>query len=117
MKIAIVTETWLPTINGMTTRLSVTVRELRANGHEVLIVAPISAGESFHGAEVQTVPSIRIKRFDASQPFGLPLPNVGRILNQFNPDIVHVANPAALGMMAVLAARVQRRPVSVLVSH
>ena len=40
MRIAFVTETWTPAMNGIVTRLEFTAREFRRRGHEVLILAP-----------------------------------------------------------------------------
>ncbi|WP_308467855.1 glycosyltransferase [Rathayibacter soli] len=40
MRIAFVTEVWKPSINGVVTRLSLTIDELIAAGHEVLVIAP-----------------------------------------------------------------------------
>ena len=40
MRIAVVTETWAPSVDGVVVRLENTVRELRAAGHEVMVVAP-----------------------------------------------------------------------------
>ena len=40
MRIAFVTETWLPSTDGVVTRMTSTIRELRRSGHDVLIIAP-----------------------------------------------------------------------------
>jgi glycosyltransferase involved in cell wall biosynthesis len=53
---------------------------------------------------------IRIRFFYGGQLWGLPLPRVARHLAEFAPDIVHVANPAFLGIAGVIAARRQRIP-------
>ncbi|HEX5401675.1 MAG TPA: hypothetical protein VFX16_05155 [Pseudonocardiaceae bacterium] len=53
MRIAFVTETWLPSTDGVVTRITSTVRELRAAGHEVLVVAPGPADAGYVGAAVR----------------------------------------------------------------
>lgn len=105
MRIALVTETWLPSTDGVVTRIASTVRELRAAGHDVLIVAPGPAESDFDGAEVRTVPAVGVSWVYGGKRWGLPLPRVGRQLRDFRPDVVHVVNPVLLGIAAVLACR------------
>ena len=38
IRVAIVTETWLPTIDGVVTRLRHSVDQLTARGHQVLVI-------------------------------------------------------------------------------
>ncbi|HYZ01027.1 MAG TPA: glycosyltransferase, partial [Candidatus Binatia bacterium] len=60
MRIAYVTETWHPAINGVVTRLSATVRELARRGHDVLVVAPGAFDQPLEGVRVQGVRSVSI---------------------------------------------------------
>jgi glycosyltransferase involved in cell wall biosynthesis len=105
MRIAFVTETWLPSTDGVVTRITSTVRELRAAGHDVLIVAPGPADPEFAGARVQTVPTIAFRWVYGGKRWGLPMPRVGRHLREFQPDVVHVVNPVLLGIAAVVTTR------------
>jgi glycosyltransferase involved in cell wall biosynthesis len=105
MRIAFVTETWLPSTDGVVTRITSTVRELRAAGHEVLVVAPGPTEDGFAGAEVRAVPTVAFRWIYGGKRWGLPLPRVGRILRDFEPDVVHAVNPVLLGIAAVLASR------------
>lgn len=105
MRIAFVTETWLPSTDGVVTRITSTVRELRAAGHDVLVVAPGPAEADFEGAAVQCVPAAGFRWIYGGKRWGLPLPRVGRHLREFQPDVVHVVNPVLLGIVAVIASR------------
>jgi glycosyltransferase involved in cell wall biosynthesis/putative flippase GtrA len=120
VRIAIVTEVWSPTVNGVVTRLSATITELRAAGHDVLVICPSVEGcdESTEpggpgtpphlrrgGLSVRTVPTIRVRFVYGGEPWGLPAPRVRRHLAEFCPDVVHVANPVSLGVAGVWAAR------------
>ncbi|HEX3649140.1 MAG TPA: glycosyltransferase family 1 protein [Pseudonocardiaceae bacterium] len=105
MRIAFVTETWLPSTDGVVTRIASTVRQLRAAGHEVLIVAPGPAESDFDGAVVRTVPAVGIRWVYGGKRWGLPMPRVGKRLREFRPDVVHVVNPVLLGIAAVVACR------------
>ncbi|WIX82902.1 glycosyltransferase [Amycolatopsis carbonis] len=110
MRIAFVTETWLPSTDGIVTRLVATVRELHARGHDVLVIAPEAGGPStLAGARVRTVRAAGAKFLYGGKRWGLPLPRVGRYLREFDPDVVHLVNPAFLGTAGLLAARKQNR--------
>jgi glycosyltransferase involved in cell wall biosynthesis len=111
VRIAYVTETWLPSIDGVVTRLRATVTELLAAGHEVLIIAPTGSRMQIPGATVRPVPTIGWRYFYGGKRWGLPAPRVGRYLREFNPDVVHVINPILLGIAGVLSARRQHRPL------
>lgn len=119
MRIAYVTETWLPSINGVVTRLAATVAELVRSGHQVLVVAPSVSGEADAarpaGATVRHVPSVGLPFIYGGQPWGLPLPRVVRLLDEFAPDLVHAVCPVLLGWAGVLHA--QRRGLPLVCSY
>ena len=116
VRIAIVTETWLPSINGVVTRLVATVRELLAGDHVVMVVCPTVAEPPGDvpdppGAAVRHVPSIGLPFIYGGQPWGLPLPRVVRLLDGFRPDLVHAVCPFLLGWAGVLHARSRGLPL------
>ena len=114
MRIAYVTETWLPSINGVVTRLVATVAELVRSGHQVLVVAPTVSGERDAqpaGATIRQVPSVGLPFIYGGQPWGLPLPRVVRLLDDFEPDLVHAVCPVLLGWAGVLHARRRDLPL------
>jgi glycosyltransferase involved in cell wall biosynthesis len=116
VRIAIVTETWLPSINGVVTRLVATVRELRARGHEVLVVCPTVDGPPHaagcpEGTIVRPVPSVGLPFIYGGMPWGLPLPRVLKALDHFRPDVVHAVCPFLLGWAGVLFARTRGKPL------
>ena len=111
MRIAFVTETWLPSTDGVVTRMTSTIRELRRSGHDVLIIAPEGGEERYLGATVRGVPTFALRRVYGGKRWGLPLPRIGGYLREFQPDIVHVVNPMMMGIVAVIAARLARLPL------
>lgn len=115
MRIAIVTETWLPAVNGVVTRLVATVSELVAQDHVVMVVCPTIAetpdGDAPPGATVRHVPSVGLPFIYGGQPWGLPLPRVVRLLDLFRPDLVHAVCPFLLGWAGVLHARSRGLPL------
>jgi phosphatidylinositol alpha 1,6-mannosyltransferase len=104
MRVAIVTESFVPQVNGVSNTVRHIVRELGVAGHELLVVAP-GPGPVEHGG----VPVIRVRSVGLpgyrSFPIGLPDAAVRRSLARFRPDVVHLASPIALGAVGLRAAR------------
>lgn len=111
LRIAFVSETWLPSTDGVVTRLVATLRHLRALGHETCMIAPGPAAPEFEGTRVHTVPTIGVSFVAGGRPWGLPMPRVAAYLDAFKPDIVHVVNPFVIGVAGVIAARRRRWPL------
>lgn len=109
MRIAYVTETWLPFTDGIITRLLASIAELRRAGHEVMVIAPRGEGMTVDGVTVRGVPTVGWRFLYDGKRWGLPLLRVGRYLREFDPDVVHVVNPVMLGIAGVLSARRQGR--------
>ncbi|NUR80918.1 MAG: glycosyltransferase family 1 protein [Dermatophilaceae bacterium] len=104
MRVAIVTESFLPSVNGVTTSVCRVIEQLRARGDDVVVVAPRSrsaAPAHYAGAAVHRVASLPVRQFDV----GLPTPEIERVLEDFRPDVVHVASPFVLGARGLAAAR------------
>ncbi|MBP1949752.1 glycosyltransferase family 4 protein [Virgibacillus litoralis] len=104
MKIAIVTETFLPSTDGVVTRLKACIRYFLKEGHDVRVIAPDLGVYEFEGAKVEGVPA-RTLPFYRSKKFALPNRKVSGLLKEYDPDIVHVVNPAILGLSGVYYAK------------
>lgn len=101
MRVAIVTESFLPTVNGVTTSVARVLEHLGRRGHEAIVIAPAAgAPREYAGARVVEVPSAPYRDF----PVGLPTPAVQRTLARFAPDVLHAASPFLLGATAIGAA-------------
>lgn len=90
MRIALVTETFYPAVDGTTTTLKAVADRLVDLGHTVRIVAP--------GPGLATYRTSRVVRVRPLEPTG---PQVRAALEQFGPDLVHVTSPGALGRKAL----------------
>ncbi|MEB3242711.1 MAG: glycosyltransferase family 1 protein [Cyanobacteriota bacterium] len=110
MKIAFFTETFLPKVDGIVTRLTKTVEHLVAAGDEVLIFCPEGAPERFMGAHVVGVPAMPLPLYPELK-LALPRPAVSEALDRFAPDLVHVVNPAVLGLGGIWLARSRGLPL------
>lgn len=110
MRVAIVTESFLPSVNGVTNSVLRVIEHLRRTGHEVLVIAPDTprgqppAERVYDGVRVHRVPSRMFPKV-TSLPLGVPRPRMVNVLRGFDPDVVHLASPALLGWGGVLAAR------------
>ncbi len=110
MKIALFTETFLPKVDGIVTRLTKTVRHLVEAGDEVLIFCPEGAPEQYMGARVVGVPAMPLPLYPELK-LALPRPAVAEALEQFGPDLVHVINPAVLGLGGIWLAKTKGYPL------
>ena len=68
VKIVIVTESFLPQLNGVTNSVIRVARHQRDLGHDVSIVAPTRPGPEFEGIPVHVVPSIPLVKFAVGIP-------------------------------------------------
>ena len=104
MRVAIVTESFLPVINGVSNSVSRVVQHLLRCGHQVLVIAPGAGPDSYQGAAVVRIPAVDLPVVD-SVPVGLPCPTVFTAVRDFSPDVVHLASPVIVGALGLWAAR------------
>ena len=83
-RIAIVTDAWLPQMNGVVRTLATTCELLRASGHEVLVISP----DLFASVPCPTYPEIRLA---LSRPGA-----VAARLADFAPGAIHIATEGPL---------------------
>ena len=105
MRVAIVSECFLPVVNGVTNSVLRVVEHLTAAGHDVLVVAPGTDGPTeYAGAAVVRVPALDLPVV-TSMPVGVPSRRVLTALRAFRPDVVHLAAPFVVGYAGLVAAR------------
>ena len=98
LRIAIVTDAWRPQVNGVVRTLTETKRQLEAAGHTVEMIAP----ERFTTFPCPTYPEIRLSLAGAK--------SVGRLIDAFAPDAVHIATEGPLGWAARGACLARKLP-------
>ena len=103
MRVAIVSECFLPVVNGVTNSVLRVLEHLRAGGHDALVIAPGSDGE-YAGVPVVGVPAVELPVVN-SMPVGVPSRRILRALRAFRPDVVHLAAPFVVGHRGLVAAR------------
>ncbi|HET7735258.1 MAG TPA: glycosyltransferase family 1 protein [Nocardioidaceae bacterium] len=104
MKVAIVTESFLPQVNGVTNSVRHVVDHLVDNGHQALVVAPAPGLADYRGVRVVRARSFAVPMY-RDFPLGMPDRSVEEALAEYEPDVVHLASPIALGWVGLRAAR------------
>jgi phosphatidylinositol alpha 1,6-mannosyltransferase len=99
LRVVVVTESFLPQVNGVTNSVLRVLEHLRAEGHQALVIAPESSGgiTEYAGFRVKRVPSLEMKGL---LPVGFPQKAIEPLIDGFNPDVVHLASPFFLGNYA-----------------
>ena len=110
MKIAFFTETFLPKVDGIVTRLTKTIEFLTKNGDEVLVFCPEGCPDSYKGATIVGVAAMPLPLYPELK-LGLPGPAVSDKLEEFKPDLIHVVNPAVLGLGGIWLAKTNNIPL------
>lgn len=85
MKIALISDAWLPQINGVVTTLRQTVMHLEELGHQVGLITP----DKFKTLPCPGYSDIRLSL--------LPSRKMAKELDEFKPDAVHISTEGSLG--------------------
>lgn len=114
LKIAIVTETWPPEINGVALSLLQLCQGLQKQGHKILLIRPEQKAKchDFTPEQECLVMSQAIPKYPTLQ-FGWPqYLKVSKAFEKFVPDVVHIVTEGPLGLTAMQAAKAKAIPVS-----
>jgi glycosyltransferase involved in cell wall biosynthesis len=87
-RILIVSDAWRPQVNGVVRTLQTVAAELTALGHTVEVIGP----DRFWTLPCPTYPDIRLSVFAR--------PRLGRMIETFGPDALHIATEGPLGQAA-----------------
>lgn len=104
MRIALFTETFLPKVDGIVTRLKHTVEHLQRLGDEVMVFCPEGGLTSYKGAQIHGVSGLAFPLYPELK-LALPRPSIGEALEAFSPDLIHIVNPAVLGMAGLFYSK------------
>ena len=109
LNIALVTETYLPEVNGVAITIGRMVQGLRQRGHHIHMIRPRQSKQDV---------ALKIDGYEETLVSGMPIPGYselkaglpakGRLVSlwkQQRPDIVHIATEGPLGWSALSAAR------------
>ncbi len=109
-KVAVLTESFLPKVDGVVKTSYLTIRYLQETGREVLIFAPDIAVDNVGDSQVITLPSIGLPQAPETR-MALPNPIVARHIEDFEPDMIHLFSPAAMAVNGMAIGRHLNLPV------
>ncbi len=108
MRIAFVTDSYHPTIDGVVTIVDIIRDSLVKLGHEVFIIAP-DPGEKDRIEGVYYFPAIKYRAYEG---YFLPIlpSNKIEVLEKINPDVIHVYGIAVMALKGYIAAYTLKKP-------
>ncbi|MGQ9724080.1 MAG: glycosyltransferase family 4 protein [Tepidimonas sp.] len=118
LRLSVVTETFVPEVNGVATSLERLVRGLQAHDHDIQVVRPRQPSDSWDrdgarlGLEQVITRGVAVPRYPGLR-VGLPAQrSLQALWMQRRPDVVHIATEGPLGWSALRVARKLRLPLS-----
>lgn len=111
VKVAIVTESFLPHVNGVTRSVIQVLRHLVAAGHEAHVLTPGDPPRTCEGVAVTGLPSIGLPGYPQVRVSLATATRLARELALLRPDVIHLASPFMLGGPVVRAAQALDIPV------
>ena len=108
MRIALVTDSFYPTKDGVVVTVDTTRAELIAMGHDVVIFAP-DPGKEYRQEGVVYFKAAKFKKYPG---YFLPIfrSNKIELLKKFNPDVIHLYGAALMVLKGIIAARALKVP-------
>ena len=103
-KVAVLTESFLPKVDGVAKTSYLTIRYLQETGREVLVFAPDIAVDRVGDSQVIPLPSIGLPQAPETR-MALPNPIVARHIEDFQPDLIHLFSPAAMSVNGMAMGR------------
>ncbi len=115
MKILIASDLYWPTINGVASFSRNLAQGLAKKGHEVVVIAPSQTGRGYEEYDKNYV----VKRtmalpFPFYQNFRIsvtPQREVKKIIEDFEPDVIHIQSMLGIGRAALMTGKKQNIPV------
>jgi glycosyltransferase involved in cell wall biosynthesis len=109
-RVAVLTESFLPKLDGVVKTTYLTLRYLQQTGREVLVFAPDIAVDHVGDTRVINLPSVSVPQAPETR-IALPNPVVARHIEEFKPDMIHLFSPAAMAVNGMAIGRHLNVPV------
>ncbi len=110
MRVAVVTENFLPKLDGVTRTLAMLLEHLQRRRHQAIVLGPRGGPGRYAGARIFGAPGIPLPLYPELRML-FPVPDLQRRLARFRPDVVHVADPMLLGAAGILWAQRLNVPI------
>lgn len=109
-RVALITEAFLPKVDGVSKSAFMTLNYLKQTGREVLVFAPDIAPDHVGDTRIIPLPSLGFPNVPETR-MALPNPLIARELQAFRPDLIHMFSPAFMAVSGMATARHMNVPV------
>lgn len=109
-RVLIVTESFLPQINGVTNSVLRVLEHLQIRGYRADVIAP-TGPDHYAGATIHRVGGLDLPGYDGFIVGLATRRRLRDLMQRLKPDVVHVSSPFVLGSAAVRAANSLQIPV------
>jgi len=120
MKILIASDLFMPVLNGVSYFTRNLARGLAEKGHEVIVIAPSQTGKKYKEVDrnytIYRTRSVVFPFYQSIRMSFTPQLEIRKIIQDFQPDIVHIQMPLGIGQGVILWARRYGIPI-VTTSH
>ena len=101
MRVALVTETFLPKVDGIVKVVSLLLDHLSRRGVKALVIAPrYGDGDGFNDFPLHSLPSVSLPLYPEAR-LGFATLSLYRELAAFQPDVAHLFHPVMTGIPAM----------------
>jgi len=118
VRVAVLAESFLPHMNGVTGSVLQILRHLANEGHETLVIAPKAGdvetdlrGADLSGARTTMLRSVPLPSYPQVRVVFARAAKLAAHLREFRPDVIHLASPFVLGWQGTAAADALKVPV------
>ncbi len=103
MRIAMMTDSWFPTRDGVVTSICIIKESLESLGHEVFVIAP-EPEEEFRQEGVYYFPAVRFRSYEG---YYVPIypSNKIEVLKGIDPDVIHIHGVATMALRGLICGR------------
>ncbi|KAJ6608494.1 hypothetical protein B0H10DRAFT_2067775 [Mycena sp. CBHHK59/15] len=116
LRVAIITENFLPKIDGVTITLAHLLEHLKVRGAKAMLLGPESGMAEYAGCRLFGTFGVPLKVYP-----GLKINFISaafiRALREFKPDVIHLVDPIWLGVQALAAITILFPGIPVVTSH
>lgn len=109
-RVAILTEAFLPKVDGVSKTAYLVMKYLQQTGREVVVLAPDISPTSIDQIPIYPLRSIGVPNVPETR-MALPTLRAYQVLNDFKPDLIHLFSPALMSISGVILGRMLNIPV------
>lgn len=109
-RVAIMAEAFYPKVDGVAKLAYLTLRYLQKTGREAIVFAPDIAPSQVGPSRVIPLPSVGLP-FAPETRVALPSLSIARVLEDFQPDLIHLFSPVVMSVSGMWAGRRRYLPV------